>query len=491
MMSIFDMTVREEVLAANVNLARKRNIIMPTFAEQGNPSRIPDKVKARLKGVGLWDVNPLNLFRITWHNDVETGGFGPVSYVELPGSITGVRARIIGIIGKYFPTGSHKVGAAFGCLVPRLVTGQFDPARQAAVWPSTGNYCRGGAFDCALLATDAVAILPQEMSKERFDWLREIGTSEVIATPGSESNVKEIYDKVRELRAERGDRIVVFNQFEEFGNALWHYTLTGPAFEEVFNAVRHASSRMAGYVSATGSAGTISAGEYLKKLYPYCRIAAVEALQCPTLYMNGFGAHRIEGIGDKHVPWIHNVRNTDAVAAIDDDYPMHALRLFNEEAGRAFLEKKGAPRTLVDQLNLLGISSLCNVTAAVKMAKYYELDENDVIFTVFTDSAAMYLSRIEEMRSAYGPYSEVQAAADYGRYIEGVETDWFRELNYRDRKQIHNLKYFTWVEQQGKTAEELRELWEPEFWEQIWTAAPQFDKLIAQFNERTGLLATL
>lgn len=490
-MAVFDMTVHEDVLAKTVKRAQERNIIIPTFAQQKDPSLIPDKIKSKLKGVGLWDVNPVNLFRITWHNDVKTGGFGGVNYLEIPSSITGVKARIVGIIGKYFPTGAHKVGAAFGCLVPRLVTGQFDPTRQAAVWPSTGNYCRGGAYDCALLGADAIAILPEGMSKERFDWLREIGTKEVIGTPGTESNVKEIYDKVHELRATRGDGIVVFNQFEEFGNALWHYTMTGSAFEEVFNAIRTPKSRMAGYVSATGSAGTISAGEYLKKVYPYSRIIAVEAQQCPTLYLNGFGAHRIEGIGDKHVPWIHNVRNTDAVAAIDDEYPMRLLRLFNEEEGHKYLEKKGVPRAIIDQLSLLGISSICNMVAAVKMAKYYELDENDVIFTVFTDSAAMYQSRLAEMTAADGPYTELDAATDYAKYLEGILTDWFRELNYRERKQLHNLKYFTWVEQQGKNSEQLRELWEPEFWDQVWTAVPAFDKLIDQFNERTGLLAKL
>ncbi len=490
-MAIFDMTVHEDVLEKTVKRAQERNIIIPTFAQQKDPLLVPDKVKAKLKGVGLWDINPINLFRITWHNDVKSGLFGDVNYIEIPSSITGIKARIVGIVGKYFPTGAHKVGAAFGCLVPRLVTGQFDPTRQAAVWPSTGNYCRGGAFDCSLLATDAVAILPEGMSKERFDWLREIGTKEVIGTPGTESNVKEIYDKVHELKAERGDAIVVFNQFEEFGNALWHYHMTGSAFEQVFNSIKGPRSRMAGYVSATGSAGTIAAGEYLKKVYPYSHLTAVEALQCPTLYANGFGAHRIEGIGDKHVPWIHNVRNTDAVAAIDDEYPMHLLRLFNEEAGKACLEKKGVPRAMVEQLNLLGISSLANLVAAIKMAKYEEMDENDVVFTVFTDSADLYLSRIEELRAEYGPYTEMDAALDYAKYLEGILTDWYRELNYRDRKQLHNLKYFTWVEQQGRTSEELRELWEPESWDQIWSSVPAFDKLIDQFNERTGLLAKL
>ena len=284
------------------------------------------------------DVHPLNLFRISWKNDVRTGLFGPVNALELPPAVTGVEAPIVGLVGKHFPTGAHKVGAAFGCLVPRLVSGEFDPEVHKAVWPSTGNYCRGGAFDCALLGCRAVAILPEEMSRERFEWLRAIG-AEVIATPGCESNVKEIYDKCCELEADPLN--MIFNQFDEFGNPIFHYQVTGPAAEEAFEARRPERGRLAAFVSATGSAGTIAAGDYLKTLHPQMRIVATEARQCPTLFLNGFGGHRIEGIGDKHVPWVHNVRNTDAVAAIDDEDCLRLLRLFNEEAGHRYLQGLG------------------------------------------------------------------------------------------------------------------------------------------------------
>ena len=291
---------REDVLKKTIKLCRERRIVVPTFAQLKDPRLIPASIGARLKSVGLWDVDPLNLFRITWHNDVGSGLFGGGNFLELPCAITGVRARIVGLVGKYFPTGAHKVGAAFGCLAPRLVTGEFDPVSQKAVWPSTGNYCRGGAFDSALLGCAAVAILPEGMSRERFDWLKSIG-AEVIATPGTESNVKEIYDKCWEIRKKRKD-CVIFNQFDEFGNPAWHYTTTGPAVEEVFERIRGKRCRLAGYVSATGSAGTIAAGDYLRKKFPLLRVCASEALQCPTLLLNGFGEHRIEGIGDKHVP---------------------------------------------------------------------------------------------------------------------------------------------------------------------------------------------
>ena len=167
----------------NAKRCKERGIILPTIRQQMFPETIPEAIKEKLQPVGLWDINPLNLFRITWKNDIKTGLFGKPNFLEIPSELSGVKARIIGLVGKYFPTGAHKVGAAYGCLVPRLVTGTFDPEIHKAVWPSTGNYCRGGAFDCALLACPAVAILPEEMSKERFYWLREIG-AEVFATPG-------------------------------------------------------------------------------------------------------------------------------------------------------------------------------------------------------------------------------------------------------------------------------------------------------------------
>ena len=360
-------TYNAEVVKRTAKRCKARGIVIPTFAQMRHPETAPDAIKARLKTVGLWDVNPANLFRITWKNDPATGLFGGPNHLEIPQAITGVKARIIGLVGKYFPTGAHKVGAAFACLVPRLVSGEFDPDYHKAVWPSTGNYCRGGAFDSAVLGCTAIAILPENMSKERFTWLAEIG-SEVIATPGCESNVKEIYDKCWELKND--PRNLIFNQFEEFGNPVWHYNVTGPAIEDVFNGIKTEKTRLAAYVSATGSAGTIAAGDYLKSIHPGAKTIATEAIQCPTLLMNGFGDHRIEGIGDKHVPWVHNVRNTDAIAAIDDEDCMRVLRLFNEPAGQAYLATLGMDAATIGKLGLLGISGVCNLLAAIKAAKY-------------------------------------------------------------------------------------------------------------------------
>ena len=475
--------INSEVVKRTATRCREKGIVVPTFKQMRNPETIPDKIKLKLSKVGLWDVNPLNLFRITWKNDIKTGLYGGVNYLEIPKEITGVKARIIGLVGKYFPTGAHKVGAAFGCLVPRLVSGEFNPEKHKAVWPSTGNYCRGGAFNSVLLGCTPIAILPEEMSKERFAWLKEIG-AEVIATPGCESNVKEIYDKCWELK--RDPNNIIFNQFEEFGNPIWHYNVTGPAIEEVFQSLKMKTGRASAFISATGSAGTIAAGDYLKKQYPHLKVVATEALQCPTLFMNGFGGHRIEGIGDKHVPWVHNVRNTDAVAAIDDEDCMRVLRLFNEEEGKNFLSKE--LRAESKELSLLGISSIANMLAAIKTAKYFELNEDDVIFTMFTDSADMYGSRVKELEKERGKYSLIEAAKDHAAPIAHQSIDYFKELTYMERKAIHNLKYYTWVEQQGKTYEEILAQWNPEYWTSLFEEeVVYFDKLIDEFNKQVGM----
>ena len=478
-----ELKINEDALNRTIERCREKNIIIPTFEQQKNPELAPDKVKEEVKDIGLWDVHPRNLFRITWKNNMETGLFGGVNYIEVPHELTGVDARIIGLVGKWFPTGAHKVGAAFGCLVPRLVTGNFDPTKQKAVWPSTGNYCRGGAYDSSLLGCQSISILPEEMSKERFEWLKEIG-SEVIATPGCESNVKEIFDKCWELR-KSGQDLVILNQFEEFGNPLWHHEVTGSAIEEVLGKE---GGDYFGYCIATGSAGTLGAGEYLKKKFPRSKIIANEALQCPTLLMDGFGAHRIEGIGDKHVPWVHNVRNTDMIVAVDDNNCMGLMRLFNEEVGQEFLKKEGISEEFIEKLPLLGISSIANLLASIKAAKYYELTEKDVIVTVFTDSMEMYGSRLDEAKKEHGEYTAEKAARHYERYLQGLSIDYTKELGYYERKRIHNLKYFTWIEQQGRDIGELNEQWNnPEYWENHWRMAPEYDKLIKKFNEGTGL----
>ncbi len=487
---MINLKINEEVRKRNIERCREKGIVYPTFAQMKDPSTIPAKIKDRLKETGLWDVDAANLFRISWRNEPkEKGGLhGDVNYIEIPKELTGVKARIFALVGKYFPTGSHKVGATYGCLAPALVTGSFDSTKQKAVWPSTGNYCRGGAYNSVLLGCESIAILPEEMSAERFNWLKKVA-GEVIATPGCESNVKEIFDKCHELDEERGDSIVIFNQFDEFGNYLWHYNVTGKAIEDFLDQEGIKGEQLKGYCSTTGSAGTIGAGDYLKQKYPEVKLVAGEALQCPTLLNNGFGGHRIEGIGDKHVPWVHNVRNTDMIIAIDDQDSMDVLRLFNEDAGKEYLKSKGISSEIIEKLPLLGISGIANVQSAIKMAKYYEMDEEDAIVTVLTDSEEMYTSRLKEMNDTQGKFTSENAAAVYARSLMGIGIDNALELSYYERLRVHNLKYYTWVEQQGKTYEEINAQWyDKKYWTNIQDLTDKIDALINDFNKDVGIL---
>lgn len=486
---MIDLTVYPEILERTIERARERRIYMPTYAMMRDPSLLPADVHEQLANTGLWDVNPVNLSRISWHNEpiAHGGGFGHVNYLVLPPELTGSKAKIVTLLGKWFPTGAHKVGASYGCLAPRLVTGQFDPTQQKAVWPSTGNYCRGGAYDSALLGCDSIAILPEGMSRERFEWLSKIA-GEVIATYGTESNVKEIFDKCHELTTQRGDDIMIFNQFDEMGNHLWHYGVTGPAFASALSQVMKPHEQYRGIALNTGSAGSLGAGDYLKVLFPTSKIAAAEALECPTMLYNGYGSHRIEGIGDKHIPWIHNVRNTDMVIGIEDEATIHLMRLFNEPAGQAYLVKQGVPQGFVEQLHLFGISCIANMLAAIKMARYYEWGEGDVVVTLNTDSMELYQSRLQEENEQHGPYTTEDAIADYHLYLRGINTEHVQELGHYERKRIHNLKYFTWVEQQGKSVEELDAQWEsPTYWSDIHSQIETIDEHITEFNDRVGL----
>ncbi len=481
---MIDLSFNEKQRKKNIQRCREKGILLPTFGQMRDPSNLPDSIQKELLGIGLWDVHSRNLFRVTWHNEPkERGGlFGPVNYLEIPSAITGTRARVIGLAGKWFPTGAHKVGAAVACLVPELVTGRFDPTTKKAVWPSTGNYCRGGAYISRLLSCPSVAILPKEMSRERFEWLRTMA-EEVIATPGCESNVREIFEKCIELERTRDD-VVIFNQFDQFPNHLWHYAITGPAMEEVFRALARPGDRVAGAVLSSGSAGTLGSGSYLAERFPGVKVAVAEALQCPTILENGYGGHRIEGIGDKHVPWIHNLRETDAAIGVDDEIPMRLIRLFNEEVGRAALAEAGVQPDLAGKLDWLGISGVGNLVAAIKFAKYYELGPNDIVFTMFTDSMELYGSRIRELAAERGAYDRRQADRDL-ELLSSISVDYVLELSQVDKRRIHNLKYFTWIEQLGKDLSELRAQWEDcrHYWGDLRSQVPAIDSMIESFNK--------
>jgi cysteine synthase len=431
---------------------------------------------------------PENLFRVHWHNDRSRRGVVSVPvHVLIPPAVSGARAPIAIVLGCFFPMiGAHKVLAAYGCLIPRLVTGRFDPQRHKAVWPSTGNYCRGGVAISRILGCRAVAVLPGGMSAERFDWLRRwvAGPEDVVRTPGSESNVREIYDKCAELA--RNPDNVVLNQFAEFGNYLAHWACTGPALGRVFEALRAARPelRLAAFVAASGSAGTLAAGDYLKAQYR-ARIAAVEASECPTLLRNGYGEHNIQGIGDKHVPLVHNVMNTDVVIGVSDRSTAALDLLFNSAVGQHYLtRRKRIDPALAADLQLLGLSGIANLVAAIKLARRLDLGEDDLILTVATDSAALYASERRKFCAAGFPdgLDEVHAGEIFGQHLLGIADDDLLELTHDRRSRIFNLGYYTWVEQQGLTLEAFEQRRSQRFWTELQQTLPALDALIDEFN---------
>jgi cysteine synthase len=473
---------------------RDARIVLPTFAQLADPFSIPPTTLEAIAEVDPNAPHPANLFRIHWHNaEDDESTLHPVpEHLLLPPALTGVEARIVVLPADRFPLiSAHKVLASYGCLVPRLVTGQFDPARHRAVWPSTGNYCRGGVAVSRILGCRGVAVLPEGMSRERFRWLEDwvSDPADIVRTPGTESNVKEIYDKCHEL--ERDSSNIIFNQFSELGNYLVHWLCTGRAAARVFEALREErpALRLRAFVAATGSAGTLAAGDALKERYD-SRTVAVEALECPTLLYNGFGEHNIQGIGDKHVPLIHNVMATDVVTAVSDRATDELNVLFNSEAGRSFLATRhGVPDETISQLGRLGLSSICNVLAAIKTAKAFDLGEDDAILTVATDGAALYRSELEKalQRRFPGGFDDVAAAETFGRHLLGAATDHLQELGHRDRARIFNLGYFTWVEQQGISLEDFNARRDPSFWYRLRDLIPAWDALIEELNERTGI----
>jgi cysteine synthase len=492
-----DHVVDQGTLDRTVGRFRDAGIVLPSFAELAEPQRIPQRIQRALADVPPDEAHPLNLFRVHWHNNRDRTGQVPVPvYVELPGELTGVDARIVVAIGEKFPMiRAHKVLAAYGCLAPRVITGQFDPTANRAIWPSTGNYCRGGVAISRLMQCRGVAVLPEGMSRERFAWLEDWVTDagDIIKTPGTESNVKEIYDKCAELSRDPAN--VIFNQFAEFGNHLIHYACTGPALGRVFESMRASDPalRLRAFVSASGSAGTLGAGDHLKDAYG-AAIVAAEALECPTMLYNGFGEHNIQGIGDKHIPLIHNVMNTDFVTAISDGATDQLGVLFSSPAGLDYLRaRRKVPPPALAALSSFGLSSICNILAAVKVCKYLGLGAQDVVITVATDGASMYASERDLVQARDYPegFGEAHAAEAFGRWMLAAGVDHLLEASVPDRERIFDLGYYTWVEQQGVSVTDFTARRPQAYWVGLRERLASWDVLIKEFNARTGVIEDL
>src|SRR5580704_15170590 len=496
-LSPFDFPTRVEDVAVRrqaLQLLGENRVRLPTFAEIAAPQTAPVAIRAGLIDVAPDGPHPYNLYRVNWFNDLRRKGQVSVPLcVELPEALTGVPARIVVALGTLFPMiRAHKVLAAYACLAPRLVSGRFDPTKQRAVWPSTGNYCRGGVAISRILGCRAVAVLPAGMSQERFDWLGKWVSSpeDIVRTPGSEANVKEIYDRCAELARDPTNDIV--NQFSEFGNYLGHWRCTGPALGTIFESLAAGSNglQLAVFISSSGSAGTLAAGDYLKEKYG-ARIAVVEAAECPTLLNNGYGEHNIQGIGDKHVPLIHNVMNTDVVIGVSDKATDGLNAVFNTEVGKAYLARRlGLSEEMMAKLSMFGLSSIANVLGAIKFAKRFRLGSDSVVMTVATDGAELYASEVRrylERRHNSGELTGETAAELVGEHLSGADTENMLEATHQERERIFNLGYFTWVEQQGVALADFDRRKNQAFWHRLQDLVPQWDEMIAAFNRDSGI----
>lgn len=472
----------------NVTRLQDRGLSLPKISELADP---PGKLAGKLAGIA--DVDPdaataANLFRVHWYNGEDRRGLTDVpAHVVLGPEVTGVEAKIVVALGNRFPMiGTHKVLAAYGCLIPRLLSGSFDATSQRAVWPSTGNYCRGGVAIATLLGCRSVAVLPEGMSRERFDWLNRwlADPNDIYRTPGTESNVKEIYDACHALAKDPEN--VILNQFAEYGNYIIHRAVTGPAFERIFNHLNKSGTlRPRAFVAATGSAGTLAAGDHLK-LALGMQIGVIEALDCPTLLYNGYGEHNIQGIGDKHVPLIHNVMNSDFVLGVSDRASDGLNLVFNTTEGRRYLsEYRGMGQEDIAALANFGLSSNANVLGAIKYAKYMGLGRDDVVLTVATDGADMYQTEQSIAKARYhdGRFDLVAAAETFGQTILGAATDHVIEMTRIDRERVFNLGYYTWVEQQGTSLADFDQRRDQGFWDGLMSLVPVWDGMIDTFNQ--------
>ena len=474
------------VIEKTAKYFKEKGVVLPTISELKNPHSISEDIKNKVLKLDKDAMDPANLFRVHWFNKKDHSNFLDVpEHIVLPSEFTGVDAKIIVNLGRYFPLiTAHKVLAAYGCLLPRILNGTFDYTIHKAVWPSTGNYCRGGVAISKILGFKSVAILPEGMSKERFNWLEKWveDKNDIIKTTGTESNVKEIYDACNELEKDQNNDII--NQFDEYYNYATHRAITGSSFEKSFLKVKGDSNLQARfYVSASGSSGTLAAGDYLKE-HLNAQIAVVEATECPTLLYNGYGEHNIQGIGDKHVPLIHNVMNSDYVVGVSDEATNNLNLLFNTDEGREYLTlRRGLNSEFVGRLPEFGFSSIANIIASIKLAKKMKLTKDDAIITVATDGADLYETELAKTKKQFSKiYDQITCAEIFAKNFDAITVDHTLELSQIDKERIFNLGYYTWVEQQGTTLEEFENRRNQSFWDNHYKEMISLDEKIKEFN---------
>ena len=454
----------------------------PTYAEMRDPAILPAKYRSAARAARHDEKDPANLFNITWRRDD-----GSVSYVVLPPALTGVAANVIVLVGAIFPSGSHKVGPAYATLAEAEAIDAIRPGSKTVVGPSTGNFGIGTAYVSLLKGYRALVVMPDTMSRERYERIRQYG-ADLDLTPGSESDVILTLERTHQNYVRNPDYLVLA-QFELLPNYRFHYHATGNA--ALAAAAEHCNGRVAAFVSAPGSAGTLAAGDAIKKRFSEAAIVALEPRECPTLYNGGQGQHRIEGIGDKMVTLIHNILTTDYVTLIHDDDCVRGLQVLHaagdELANRLALadlnwrDGSGAVQPL---RTCFGISGICNVVGAIKTAKLLGLGPNDNIVTIATDRFDRYPSVLDDLTSREGPITAATLESWTERIFHQADTNEILDVRGATQKErLHQMKRSLWS-RFGYTDAHLTAMEGMTFWDEQAGRVEEIDRQIQALRER-------
>ena len=445
----------------------------PTYGEMLNPATMDKKVReAAVKALKANELDPVNLFNITWKDANDE-----VRKIVLPKELTGVDCNIVVMLGTGFPSGSHKVGPAYATLIEGCVDGEIIPGEHTILGPSTGNFGIGVSYICNLMGYKAVVIMPDNMSKERYERIRKYG-AELDLTPGTESDVILTLERTYELKKNPKNKPLA--QFELMPNYRFHRHVTGNSAIEAVKGI--GNGRIAAFTSAPGSAGTIAAGDAIKKAFPECKVAALEPYECSTLANGGRGQHRIEGIGDKMCTLIHNVLTTDFVTLIYDDDCVKALKVIHDNP--EILVKLGIDKdTAYGMRELFGVSGICNILGAIKMAKYLKLGPDDNVVTIATDGFDRYNSVLEDLDKRSLETADFVLERWIRDIFLGADENHIYDFRRTDRKeQLFKQKEKDWLPF-GYTKEYLDSMRKPEFWEGEYEKIGAYDEKIASLRK--------
>lgn len=444
----------------------------PTYDEMLHPESVDPKIRKRAIKAKDDELDPINLFNITWKDDNNK-----VNKIVLPKELTGVDCNIVVLLGKYFPSGSHKVGPAYSTLIEGCVDQTILPGEHTILGPSTGNFGIGVSYICNLMKYDAIVIMPDNMSKERYDRIQRYG-AKLDLTPGTESDVILTLERTFKLKENPRNRSLA--QFELLPNYRFHRHVTGNSCVEAVKDI--GNGRIACFASAPGSAGTLAAGDQIKKEFPEAKVVALEPYECSTLMNGGRGQHRIEGIGDKMCTLIHNVLNTDYIALVKDDDCVRGLKVMHD--GINILVENGIDQDKALQMQeMFGVSGLCNIIGAIKMAKYLKLGPNDNVVTIATDGYDRYESVIQDLERRYLETEDFVLR----RWFKDV----FRKIGEEDivdyRSVAQKEKLFTQKEKDwlkfGYPKSYLDSMRDMKFWDEEYNKLFHYDDKIKNLRE--------